>query len=661
MRCADPGAGLGETTSGLIRRDDFYVRFCRSILFSFLEYLLYSGRMSPQAIEADNVADCLGITQPQIKLATQKSLRVQVLDRIPEDLNLRRQWNALVLAVDQPQVFYTYEWARAVQNAYHATLIPLLFLAYDPSEALCGIAALAADLTGKYVSFLCATTGDYCEFLSLPQYRDEFVRSVLVELKKRGVEEIVFTNLPADSATVTAIRGNSRPNRFFMFARTAYLCAQVSLAKLDRRKDNSSLLPRKKMLRRFLNAMGREHPVRLEHSRSWGAVEILLPEFMRSHVGRFLAMERVSNIARPERRAFLLELSKLLSEPGWLALTRMSSGDRVLAWNYGFQFQGIWFWYQPTFDVKLEKYSPGFCLLSKMIEEAVAEDLVNTIDLGLGAEEYKDRIANQVRPTLWISLTPSRARHLWTSARYSMREAIKKSSSAEKTIRSWRERYRDFRRRILEFGVPSTCLWACKRLLSAVATRDEVFFYELSHSATKKLSPDDVSLRPIDLDLLAVAAMQYSDDPETMSYLMRCARRLNCNDGTAGFAVTNPQGELLHFTWVRAFEGFWFSELRACVPAPSSSSILLFDSWTPVSRRGHGVYAQALSLLVPRMLGEDKRAWIFSASTNRASVRGIEKTGCRRAFSAVRYRFLGWQGVVRRNRALESSPRIESL
>ena len=46
---------------------------------------------------------------------------------IPEDANLRQQWNALVQRVDQPQVFYTYEWSLAVHRAYHSTLRPCFF------------------------------------------------------------------------------------------------------------------------------------------------------------------------------------------------------------------------------------------------------------------------------------------------------------------------------------------------------------------------------------------------------------------------------------------------------------------------------------------------------------------------------------------------------
>lgn len=617
--------------------------------------------MSSQALEIENATACPGTARPQMSLAGQGTLRLKVFSEIPEDIHLREQWNTLALAVDHPQVFYTYEWALAVQRAYQASLRPLLFFIYNSSEILCGIAALATDVSGKHASFLCSTTGDYCDFLSVPEYRDGVVALVLRELKSRGIEEIVLTNLPAESATVDALANNSRRNKLFTFARPAYQCAQISLAKLDRRKDDSSLLPRKKMLRRFLNAMGREHPVGLEHIRSWSQIEPVLSQFMHSHVGRFLATGRISNIARPERRAFLVELSKLLSEPGWLALTRMTSGDRVLAWNYGFQFQGTWFWYQPTFDTNLEKYSPGFCLLAKMVEDAVSEGGVHTVDLGLGAEEYKERFANQFRPTLWLSFTSSRARHLATILRYRVGESIKKHSSVERIFRSSRHRYQAFRRRLQDSGVFATSIWVGKRALRSVAARDEILFYELSQNEFKALAPDDMSLKPIDLDLLASAAMQYSEDAETMSYLIRCARRLSSNKSCKGLALTDRNANFLHFIWAQPFEGFFLSELHASVPSPSSNSMIFFDAWTPAAQRGRGFYAQTLSRVVPIILQDDKRAWIFSSSSNSASLKGLKNAGCRPSFSVFRYHLLGWEKIVQRNAVMASPPRIEGL
>src|SRR5207302_1791608 len=143
-----------------------------------------------------------------------------------------------------------------------------------------------------------------------------FVDAVFAELRKSGIDRMVLTNLPSDSSTVRAIRQAARQRRYRCFARTAYVCAQISLGSLPR------TLSRKKMLRRCLNAMGREGPVQLEHGRSWEAVGPILDQFMRANVARFLVTQRISNLARPERRIFLTQLAKLLSVPGWIVLTR---------------------------------------------------------------------------------------------------------------------------------------------------------------------------------------------------------------------------------------------------------------------------------------------------------------------------------------------------
>jgi CelD/BcsL family acetyltransferase involved in cellulose biosynthesis len=195
-------------------------------------------------------------------------------------------------------------------------------------------------------------------------------------------------------------------------------------------------LPGKKMVRRSLSAMGREAPVRLAHARSWDAIDPILPQFVQAHIARFRATGRISNMAQPERQVFLAELAKLLSEAGWLTLTRMMSGEKVLAWNYGFQFHGTWFWYQPTFDSELEKYSPGFCLLAKLIEEAAENPGISTVDLGLGAEEYKERFANKTRETLYVTLRASAVKHWREIVRYRAAEMVKTSPRLEAGVRA---------------------------------------------------------------------------------------------------------------------------------------------------------------------------------------------------------------------------------
>jgi CelD/BcsL family acetyltransferase involved in cellulose biosynthesis len=573
-------------------------------------------------------------------------LRLAVHSEIPEDAALREQWNALVQRLDRPQVFYTWEWALAVQRAYGATLHPLLFLAYDERESLCGVAALATDPEQTQATFLAATTGDYCDFLSSRQDKPAFVAGVLSELRKCGIDDIVLTNLPADSGSVEAIERACASVRYHFFSRTAYICAQVSLAHLERKPgENRPVLPRKKMLRRFLNAMGRTAPVRLDHAQSWASVEPVLPEFIRLHVARFLVTGLISNLARPERQRFLRELAKLLSETGWLALTRMISGENAYAWNYGFQFHDTWFWYQPTFDSALEKYSPGFCLLAKVIEEAADNPAFKFVDLGLGAEEYKDRFSNQSRKTLYVTLKTSAARHFREIGRYYATQAIRAVPSAEAAARNLRRRWHDSREHQKRDGVAATLVRTGKRVRDLLFSEREVFFYEWSGDAMPHTR--SFELQELDMNALADATMQYIDDDSTLTYLLRAAARLGKGDAE-GFGLVDAEGRFVHFTWVTGFEEFFLSELNAKVDAPSPECVLLFDCWTPPGARGNRYYGLAATLVARRMQEREKKPWIFSAAGNIASIHGLKRAGFQQRYSLVCHRTFGRQRIERR-------------
>jgi hypothetical protein len=570
---------------------------------------------------------------------------------------LRREWNALLATIDQPQVFYTYEWSLAVGRAYHASLNPLLFLAYDSNESLCGIVALAATPDDASVSFLCATTGDYCDFLSLPETKSAFVAGVLAELRKQGIRDVTLTNLPADSGTLAAIQDASRHSGYHCFARTAYVCAQVSLQKIERRPGPKNLaLPGKEKLRRFLNAMGRETPVSLDHVRSWDAIKPLLPSFIQVHVARFLLTGRISNLVRHERRAFLAELAKLLGESGWITITRLAAGENTYAWNYGFQFQDTWFWYQPTFDSAIEKYSPGFCLLAKIIEEAAANPAFKVVDLGLGAEQYKDRFCNQSRRTLCVTLRVSASEHTREIVRYGAARMARALPPFETGFRASAMRLRRLNEQVGREGLIAMAARAPRRVRELLWFEEEVFFYEWCSTAPPESTTN--KLMPLDANQLASGAVQYEDDAETLAYLLRSASRLRAG-GQDGFGLVDPEGRFLHFGWTTVFEGFFLSELNAKVDAPSANSVMIFDCWTPSAVRGRGYYAEAVALIAGHLQEQGKAPWIFSAARNASSVQGLEKSGFRRRYSLTRQRALLWQRIRGETPKLVEAPATE--
>ena len=366
-------------------------------------------------------------------------MRIVLLREIPDDPTLLRQWNDLVVQMERPEVFYTGEWAGAVQLAGLASPTPLLFLGYDGDD-LVGVACLSADLNERNLSFLAGTTADYCEFVSHPQRRAEFVEAVFADLRQLGVGDLALASLPADSATTPALRAAAKKHGFHLYVRPEFSCPQVELGSGVQRRELKAAVMGKRQLRRRMKAMEVEGSVTSVCLRSCAEIQAALPGFFEAHVARYQATRRVSPLSAPERRIFLEELARRFAGTGTVTMSMLMIGDRPVAWNYGFQFHGSWFWYQPTFDSRQEENSPGHCLLSRIVVEACDMGGMNVVDLGLGAEGYKERFGNSTRQTLYATLTSSWFRHLREMVRYSTASVVKRSPGIESLVRSARSR-----------------------------------------------------------------------------------------------------------------------------------------------------------------------------------------------------------------------------
>jgi CelD/BcsL family acetyltransferase involved in cellulose biosynthesis len=551
-------------------------------------------------------------------------LRIEIHRTVPDDPRLRDAWNALVDRMECPEVFYTYEWARAVSYAYEKSLQPWLLLVYEATD-LVGVAAMAIDSANR-ASFLNGTTADYCDLVSSPQDRSTLVEMVLSELQKAGIRDIVLANLPEDSATVASVSRLARSYSYHMGSRLGYVCARVDLGSPEQRTKLKAAIKKKKSYRYSMNALARQGPVVLSHLMTWAEVDPALPEFYVAHVARFLATNRVSNIAQVERRIFLTELGWLLSQSGWLALTQMTVGDRPIAWNYGFRFKGSWFYYQPTFETSLEQYSPGVCLLSGVIAEACESPDLQIVDLGLGAEGYKERFAEGTRRTLYVTLSRSHARHLREVTRYRLAEMVKRSPRVESSLRNVVANISATRQRIKGANHGRGVASAVRLLADAVSAR-EVSFYEWSKHLTLPVATQDLDcLVPIDFRTLATAVMAYVGDDHAQGYLLRAARRLSSSEGE-GFAVTCSDGRPVEFYWVAAFEGFFMEELQTHLSSPNPRAVLIYDGFTPDAARRTGPCGVVIPTLVERLLREGKVPWASVAGGDQFWARELERAG----------------------------------
>jgi len=565
-------------------------------------------------------------------------LRIVVREEIPEDPELRRSWNELALRMERPEVFYTYEWAVAVQRAYAGSSKPLLILAYE-NELLVGLVALAWQNTGpRGVAFLTGSTADYCDFLSEPGRRQEFVEAVFAELTNRNISKCVLANLPADSSSVAAISAAASSRRYHLHSRQGYLCARVLMGSPEERVALKQATSGKKKLRRYLRDLEKKGKVCFRHDAQWDHVEPILQSFNRAHVARFLMTGRISNLTRPERRTFLYELARELCRAGALTVSRLLVDENTAAWNYGFQFAGSWFWYQPTVNSGYEDLSPGYCLLAKIVESACDRPDIDVVDLGLGAEDYKYRFATVERQTLYLVLNKSFSGHARAVARDRAAEVAKGSPKIESFLRHAMSYFAKLKVRLRETGFADMLRSASRRISRSFYSFEEVLFFSWTARAENFAESRGLTLRQFDSDLLGPAAMTYVDDPASLDYLLRCAQRLR-SESDRGFVLLSADGIPVHFCWAKDFEGFRIPELERTLQAPGADAVMIFDCFTPASVRGRGLFACAIATLADQLNAEGKVPWTFGAASNQAALRGIKKSGFAYKFTLGRKKF----------------------
>jgi len=555
------------------------------------------------------------------------------LKTLEGEVSLPDEWNQLVLQMEVPQVFFTYEWALALERSFRSSAEPLIF-ALRRGEVLIGVAALACKpLSPEETFFLGASTADYCDIVSAPEDRSLVVRELLRALRRLGVRKVTLASIPHNSATIDAL-SQARSSGYWSSSRPAYICSRIVFKREAKNGAPKSIISsRTKDKLRRLSKLG---PVKLVHLRERDEALGVLDSIVRAQISRFLAALRASPLLLEERRRFLEELIGLLSKKQWLDISLLKVGEREIAWNLGFQFEGISFWYLPTFDISMESLSPGACLLGLMMEEGSNEHSLKEIDLGLGDEGYKARIANDSRATFSFVLSSNAIIHAKFLVRESLTRLVKASSSCERAVRSflrWANKLMGAARREGVARMPGLLF---KKVWEKAFKRDEIVFFEWPRTTISERGAAS-TLQKMDWENLAKSALDHSEDAATIEYLKRSAQRLKRADQkcSQGFALTSETGTALHYCWITDFSGFKLEEIQHKLPA-LKDALMIFDCWTPNSMRGMHYYAAAVEHVAQELHKQGKSGWIFSSTRNTPSLNALRKSSFVPRYSIIR-------------------------
>jgi CelD/BcsL family acetyltransferase involved in cellulose biosynthesis len=100
----------------------------------------------------------------------------------------------------------------------------------------------------------------------------------------------------------------------------------------------------------------------------------------------------------PLARQFYARAAHTMAARGWVDLSTLEAGDRLLAFCLSFIRDRKLYYYLPAYDPELGRYAPSLALLAHLIETAYAQNLAE-VDFMLGEEAYKDQWATGSRGT----------------------------------------------------------------------------------------------------------------------------------------------------------------------------------------------------------------------------------------------------------------------
>ena len=121
-------------------------------------------------------------------------------------------------------------------------------------------------------------------------------------------------------------------------------------------------------------------------------------------------------------------------------LSVLYAGDRLAAVHFGLRSQEILHWWITTYNQEFRSYSPGALLLARVIEEA-ARLGIRRIDLGKGAEPYKEKLQSGATQLATGVVCSAAWRRLFHQTSRALQESVRSSALAgpAKSVAYWLE------------------------------------------------------------------------------------------------------------------------------------------------------------------------------------------------------------------------------
>jgi peptidoglycan/xylan/chitin deacetylase (PgdA/CDA1 family)/CelD/BcsL family acetyltransferase involved in cellulose biosynthesis len=301
-----------------------------------------------------------------------------------ELLELNPSWNSLLGESGSDTIFLSWEWLTAWWSAYGKPGELLIFLAYDDSGKLRGIAPLRQHTVRKYgqtvpaISFLGDGTNDsdYLDFITVSGWEQpvlEVFRDRLEEELKRGAV-LLFNEIPETSPNVVLLKKLAE-SRSRILTENSVPCGTVHLPGTWEEYERM-LRPRfRTKVRSVLRNLEGRPEIRFGFCEDQRQVERMLPTLFDLHARRWAQERKPGVFGWDRKREFYFQLSSRLLERGALRFSWLEWNGKVLACQYGFQYRCTYFQLQEGYEPASESWNVGLGLRAWSIRELIRKGL----------------------------------------------------------------------------------------------------------------------------------------------------------------------------------------------------------------------------------------------------------------------------------------------
>lgn len=356
-----------------------------------------------------------------------------ILREFSELTALAEDWDRLWRAGPRREVFGSLDWIRAWWQAYGDELqlcTPVLL----EGDRITGIWPLY--LSRGRVRALGMPRSDYNDFLCEPGREEALFTAALDTLRDSGLPwtRLEVENVHERSGLVRAAPAASLRRSARMRLEPGQPSSWIDFGSADGRAGQRLL--GNKHLRRKEKRLARLGPVRYRHLRHREDILRHLPSFFEQHIARrLLAGETASLFTEEQHRIFYRRLVEHLDPERSLRFGVLTAGRRIVAYHFGFEIDGRYICYKPTFDPRYADASPGEVLF-RSIFGYVAERGLSVCDFTVGDEAFKRRFATHTARTYSLTVFRGGAGAVLGMGWEELKHTIKQHRRLEGALRS---------------------------------------------------------------------------------------------------------------------------------------------------------------------------------------------------------------------------------